>query len=91
MGWSGIYTDWGVPTPKYINGLVPEFLASLPVDPRNSKDGDKNYLYMSDGKDFKFIVHGAPSYDMAFVDKKLIDSQRPTWAYGVWTQGAKDW
>ena len=90
-GWSGIYTDWGVPTPKYINGLVPEFLASLPVDPRNSKDGDKNYLYMSDGKDFKFIVHGAPSYDMAFVDKKLIDSQRPTWAYGVWTQGAKDW
>ncbi len=63
---------------------------SLPIDPRNSKDGNKNYLYKSNGKDFKFIVHDAPSFDMSNVDTGFIDPIRKR-AYGVWSEGAKNW
>jgi hypothetical protein len=90
-GWDGVYSNWGASTPDYIKELVPEFLETLPVDPRKSKNGGKNYLYYSDGKDFKFLVHGAPNYDLSRVDKALIDPKRSDRAYGIWSEGGEKW
>lgn len=90
-GWDGVYSNWGASRPDYIKGLVPNYLEALPVDPRQSKSGGKNYLYYSDGKDFKFLVHGAPSYDLTRVDKSSIDPQRSDRAYGVWSEGGEKW
>ena len=90
-GWNGVYSNWGESSPDYIKGLVPEYLDFLPIDPRNSVNGSKNYIYKSNGKDFKFIIHGAPAYDLDNLDNQLIDPRRPDWAYGVWTSGAENW
>ncbi len=89
--WDGVYSNWGDSTPDYIKGLIPAFLETLPVDPRKSKNGRENYLYYSDGKDFKFLVHGAPKFDLSRVDKALIDPQRPDRAYGIWSKGGEKW
>lgn len=89
--WRSTYNDSGIFVDQYITGLVPEFLNSLPTDPRDSKIEMENYLYMSDGDNFKFIVHEAPIYDICNVDKNKIDPRRSTRAYGVWSKDAKNW
>ncbi len=90
-GWDGLCSKWGKSTPEYIKGLAPNFMESLPFDPRNSEVCRKNYLYKSDGKNYKFIVHSAPKFDLSRVEKILIDPKRTLWAYGIWTKEAKNW
>lgn len=91
-GWDGVHTNWGVSTPDWIPGLVPEYLPCLPRDPRNHDVPDQQYLYNSDGTDYKLISH-AP-WDEEVVKQKypgMIDPVRPDWAYGFWTNGAQNW
>ncbi|GEM_PF-1395203 len=90
-GWDGIHTNWGESKLDYISGLVPGYMNVLPIDPRESNDRALNYLYRSNGQEYKFLVHGAPPYDLGLVDQKQIDPKRSTWAYGIWTEGAKNW
>ena len=89
--WDGVHSNWGKSTPNYIEGLVPEFLNALPRDPSYVEGGQINYLYRSDGVDYKFLVHGVTHFDLSKVDKKLVDPRRETWAFGTWSAGAKDW
>jgi len=85
----------GMPTDKSINwlpGLHPKYLSTLPIDPYRSKLSNHQYLYFSNGKDYKLIAHGAE--DAKSVIKKypnLMDPTRPTFAYGIWTEGGKLW
>jgi SAM-dependent methyltransferase len=91
-GWDGLYTNWGVSTSEWIPGLVPEYLAELPRDPRNSDRPEQQYLYISDGQDYKLISH-LPE-DIAAVRQthpELTDPVRDGWAYGFWTDGAAGW
>ena len=90
-GWNGAYDNSGNYVDNYIKGLVPEFLDSLPTDPRGSNEKLQNYLYMSNGKDFKFLIHDAPNFDICEIDRKYIDPRRSTRAYGIWSEGAKNW
>lgn len=72
--------------------LVPKLLAHLPRDPANLSVANKQYLYFSNGTDFKFIAH-APE-DAAFVGKQrpdLTDPRRPGFAYGIWSAGGAGW
>lgn len=90
-GFDGRYTKWGYSGKDWIKGLVPKYLVSLPVDPRNTKELNKQYLYKSNGKDFKLISHSTADYYV--VGKKhpnMIDPKRKS-AYGFWTEGAKSW
>lgn len=57
-GFDGLYTKWGKEGKIWIKGLVPEFLDSLPRDPRINKNKTQQYLYKSDGKDYKLIANG---------------------------------
>jgi hypothetical protein len=71
---------------------VPAYLAELPRDPRYSDRPDQQYLYMSNGRDYKLISHQPD--DVAAVRQihpELTDPVRDGWAYGYWTDGAAGW
>ncbi len=69
--------------------LIPVYLNSVPKDPRNDNIQMHQYVYISDGKDFKFIAHQPEDIkDMVINSPALADPNRPGWAYGIWTSGA---
>ena len=89
VGFDGIKTKWGKASKNWIPSLAPEFIGELPRDPRMSDDEGKQYLYKSDGKDYKLLAHGiAPSTKAEY---QLQDPRRPTWAFGYWTTKAVNW
>lgn len=91
-GWDGRYSNWGHSTPTWINGLVPEYLPELPRDPRNHSDPSQQYLYHSDGQNFKLIAHGAEDSEQVTLHAPdLGDPVRPGWAYGFWTPAGASW
>lgn len=53
--WSGHCPDYGNYN-NYILGLAPDYMASLPVDPKYD-ESYYGYLYKSDGKDYALIAH----------------------------------
>ena len=90
-GWDGLFTSWGKSGEKWIAGLVPEYIDSLPRDPRKNKQGHQQYIYKSNGKDYKLIAHGISDRDFVYsVDKSFMDPKRKR-ACGYWTKGAKNW
>lgn len=89
-GDAGNYGGLGYGPAGYIPGLVPDFLPALPRDP----DGDfpaaeAGYMYRSDGRDFKFVVHETPEFFPP--TDPFYDPQRPGTSWMVSTPGAYDW
>ena len=77
--WRGAvsYGGYGTGATGYIPGLVPTYMAALPLDPAGTLDG---YLYRSDGTNYKLLSHISPeSYPSA--GSKFYDPNRPTWAW----------
>jgi type II secretory pathway pseudopilin PulG len=92
QGFDGLYSRFGYSGEQWIKGLVPEFLDKLPRDPRRNADPANQYLYASDGKDYKLISHSPE--DLGYVARtrpELLDPKRTTFAYGYWSAGAADW
>ncbi|MBP7741428.1 MAG: type II secretion system protein [Candidatus Pacebacteria bacterium] len=87
-GWSGLYSCWGYQGADWIPGLAPAYIPSLPRSPNNSPDCDKNYIYNSNGTDYKLIWHN-PEACTAVQSRypNLVDPGRTCWAYGFWTAG----
>lgn len=56
--------------------------------PTATQASDSQYLYWSNGVDYKLIYHVPVSMS---VPGEFIDPRRPTWAFGVWTPGARNW
>ncbi|MEX0409756.1 hypothetical protein ABGN05_29400 [Aquibium sp. LZ166] len=88
-GWSGVGSKWGMDTADWVPGLVPNYLPSLPVDP---KSASSQYLYWSDGKNYKIIAHEIDDCEaVRQLDRSMIDPSRDRdgrcWAYGYWTDG----
>jgi peptidoglycan/LPS O-acetylase OafA/YrhL len=77
---------------NWIPGLVPKYTPALPRDVRKNNIPGEQYLYVSDGREYKLIAHGVD--DAGVVEKTfpgLIDPRRPTYSYGFWTPGAEKW
>lgn len=92
QGFDGIYTKWGYSGNDWIKGLSPKYINELPIDPRNTKDANLQYLYKSNGKDYKLISHSPEDCkSVEKINKDFIDPSRKCWAYGLWTERAKDW
>ncbi|TVM17297.1 hypothetical protein DPQ33_08915 [Oceanidesulfovibrio indonesiensis] len=90
-GWDGVKTLWGKEGKDWIPGLVPEFLPALPRDPRGNDNPTEQYLYKSDGIDYKLLAHRAEdSFAVRQVLPSLADPRREL-AYGIWTSGAAHW
>ena len=89
--WDGLYSSWGKSTEDWIPGLVPHYIEKLPQDPRAHKVPDEQYLYWSDGQDFKLLAHNVP--DAVVVGRLYPDMQdkvRPRRAFGAWSQNAAE-
>jgi hypothetical protein len=91
-GFDAVVAAFGESKEEWIPGLAPKYIDKLPVDPRKTEDSGKQYMYKSDGKDFKLIAHNPLGIDdVVKQHPELVDPVRPSWAFGVWTEGAKNW
>jgi hypothetical protein len=91
--WVGI--GWGDGSENWIPELVPRYLSRLPRDPRDTTIKHAQYIYRSDGRDFKLIALNPEDCTItAFLKPWLSDKVRnraACSAYGVWTQGGAPW
>lgn len=91
--WDSIIDKNGEHNPNWIEGLVPEYLPSLPVDPRKDAVATHQYSYKSNGANYKLVVlnpDDCVSVKLAapeFVDHRLGKCN----AYGFWTPRALKW
>lgn len=85
-------TEDGELDSAWIPGLVPDYLDVLPIDPRRSTLANKQYLYLSDGENYKLIAHAAEdAASNAKQRPEMNDPRRMGYAYGIWTPGAVEW
>ncbi len=91
-GFDGLYSKWGLSGENWIKNLVPVYIDKLPRDPRRNENPMEQYIYRSNGKDYKLIAHGVEDCNIVkSLNPKLIDPKRNCWAYGYWTKGAIQW
>lgn len=89
---AGFLAGPGKSDPDWIPGLAPRYAPTLPRDPARSDDPAVQYLYHSDGQDFKLLAHGGGDCALARkTDPALVDPARNCWAWGYWTPGAANW
>ena len=96
--WAGLHNASGLPTPNWIPDLAPRYIASLPHDPRDASSGTGQYVYVSNGTNFKLLAL-YPERDCEVIAKlrpDLLDPIRggdpyPCHAYGFWSPGAAEW
>ena len=76
-----------------VAGLAPAFIDNLPVDPGRSDESHSEYLYASNGSDYKVLAHG-PTQSCVYAKEQnpeLLDPVRDCWGFGYWTDGARNW
>lgn len=90
--WDGIYSKYGEGKENWIEGLVPTYIDSLPRDPRMHSSDVAQYMYKSNGANYKLIAHGANDCkEIKALYPSLIDPTRDCFAYGFWTPKARPW
>lgn len=95
-GWDGFRSCWGnssvADNPAWITSLAPTYIPNLPRDPLNHTNCDGQYIYRSNGTNYKLIAHN-PENASAVIAKypQLTDPSRSSYAYGYWTVGATNW
>jgi len=89
IGWKGDPNAW-------IPMLVPNYLLSLPQDPRHNDNSYNQYVYRSNGTDYKLLA--LVPEDCQYTTKNNAEFSDPVrnayhqcYAYGYWTNGAKGW
>lgn len=102
----GTHPSWGVNCPEYIVGLVPDFIAELPVDPSKEDEYGKGFLYLTNAARTSYKILAYDSIESRFVTSYAdefarcpIDCDQPTYCdstvqptvYGVYSAGAECW
>ena len=87
----GVQSCWGESTPNWIPDLAPKYIEKLPnINHKNSNCGNQ-YLYKSNGKGYKLIVHFPEDCEEIKRDfPSLIDPNRDCFAYGYWNDDGKN-
>lgn len=92
-GFDGLNSKWGYSGPDWIKNLAPVYLPALPQGRSHADSPTFQYLYKSDGKNYKLIFLDGDL--MTNIIRRLypdmIDPMRQTSAYGYWTEGAEQW
>lgn len=78
----------------WIPGLSPDFIAELPRDPAQSSDkSGPQYVYASDGKDYKLLAQGVSligGTNVEVLGVRIDPTRQPTpenCSFGYWTEG----
>lgn len=89
----GLHSIHGKDTAEWIAGLAPDFIPSLPLDPAHSTESMPQYIYVSDGRDYKVLAHGQTQSCVYAknLDPELVDPVRDCWGFGYWTPAARSW
>lgn len=96
--WAAIHNASGLPTPSWIPDLAPRYIASLPRDPRSNLSEAGQYVYASNGTNFKLLAL-YPEQDCEVIAKLRPDLLDPIrggdpyscHAYGFWSPGGAKW
>jgi prepilin-type N-terminal cleavage/methylation domain-containing protein len=90
--WDGYSTCWGDALGSiWIPDLVPKYIPALPREPANNTACNIQYIYNSNGVDYKLLYHQPEDIDgVISAYPNLVDPRRPFHAYGYWTPGAAD-
>lgn len=90
-GWSGFNSCWGAASVQYIPGIVPTYMPSLPREPLNNTSCNSQYIYSSDGNNYKLIYHDPENCSVVKASyPNLVDPIRDCttyYAYGFWSPG----
>ena len=90
--WDGIKSDFGESQEGLASGLVPNYLDKLPRDPSVLGSGTQQYLYMSNGANYKLIIYQPSNCETVKLSyPSLIDPKRGCQAFGFWTDRAVRW
>ncbi|MNJ65869.1 hypothetical protein D3C77_619080 [compost metagenome] len=86
-------SQWGKDSEEWISGLAPKYIPALPRDPALSTKSMPQYMYRSDGSDYKLLAHGntLTCKLVARLSPELLDPLRNCWGFGYWTDGARAW
>jgi hypothetical protein len=95
-GWQGFLSSAGASLgAAWIPELVPQYLAALPRDPAKSDKTDgPQYIYYSDGSDYKLIAFKIDDCGIAVetngvrIDPNRLNADATCYAYGFWTTAA---
>jgi len=89
----GLHSTYGKDSAEWIVGLAPNFIPSLPLDPARSAERVPQYLYASNGNDYKLIAHGETQSCVyaKTQNPELLDPVRDCWGFGYWTEAARNW
>lgn len=88
-GESASYGSEGGDRTDWIPGLAPNYIAALPTDPRMVTAENKQYIYISNGTDYKIIAHAPEDAEcVRRLRPDLADPVRDAYAYGFWSKGA---
>ena len=78
----------------WIPGLAPDFIATLPRDPVQASDmSGPQYVYVSDGKDYKLLAHGVSllgGTNVEVLGVRIDPTRNPTAknaSFGFWSPG----
>jgi len=93
VGFDGLNSQWGNDSEEWISGLAPKYIPALPRDPALSEKSIPQYIYRSDGINYKLLAHGNTlSCELvARLDPELLDPLRNCRGFGYWTDGARAW
>lgn len=88
VAWWGLSVNGGSKTTSganaYIPGLTPNYIATLPTDPRGDLTDWSGYLYRSDnGTQYKLLSHANGPETFPTVGQPFYDPVRPTWSWMV--------
>ena len=78
----------------WIPGLAPDFITTLPRDPMQASDSSgSQYVYVSDGKDYKLLAHGVSllgGTNVEVLGVRIDPTRSPTAtnaSFGFWSAG----
>lgn len=89
-GWDGLYTKYGRSSENWIEGLAPTYIKKLPRDPRKNTSTSQQYLYRSDGANYKLLAY-FNCQELSGLYQAMTDPRRKCLAYGYWTPRAAYW
>lgn len=89
-GWDGLYTKYGESSENWIKGLTPNYIEVLPRDPRKNTSTSQQYLYRSNGANYKLLAF-YDCHEISNLYPEMIDPKRKCLAYGYWTPRASHW
>ena len=67
----------------YIPGLTPTYMSSLPADPSGDTSGWSGFVYISDGTNYKLLVHHNGPASFPNAGEPFYDPVRPTWSWMI--------